>query len=257
MLSNVWKLYPEWFTVSTLVDLYETNTSQCFCFSSFVTLQKLLHLYLLFLSHSRSSKASLPQAVMCFLEQQWNQSDRSAKAILLSYGLILAPFLFLSFFMLSSPKIILKCFHFKDILKAKVGFNIFKDIWVFLNKDVVNVVLWHQALICNTFGLKGLKSLTKVASTFMSQSFHISCFNKVVFFSSVNVCWRLSFSLIILPHKISQHLFSQMVKCYQFSVRNIWSPLITLDYSTFLLTVAQTTDKALNYYHMFRAAIKH
>lgn len=69
-----------------------------FCFSSFVTLQKLLHLYLLFLSHSRSSKVSLPQAFMCFLEQQWNQSDRSAKAILLSYGLILAPFLSISFF---------------------------------------------------------------------------------------------------------------------------------------------------------------
>ncbi len=32
--------------------------------------------------------------------------------------------------------------------------------------------------------------------------------------------------------------------------------LLHQDYTTFLLTVAQTTDKTLNYYHMFRAAIK-
>ncbi len=44
------------------------------------------------------------------------------------------------------------------------------------NKDVVNaVLLWHHALICNTLGLKGL---TKVSSTFMTQPFHISVFNK-------------------------------------------------------------------------------
>lgn len=93
---NVWKLYPEWFTVSTLVVLYETNTSKHLQLQfsySFVTSQKLWCLYMLFLSNSRSSKETL-------LQQQWNQSDRPAKAILLSCSLFLAPEIlhFLSFF---------------------------------------------------------------------------------------------------------------------------------------------------------------
>lgn len=94
-----------------------------FCFSSFVTLQKLLHLYLLFLSHSRSSKVSLPQAFMCFLEQA---TMKSVRQVCQSHTAVLrfdsGTFSFFFLINVKFPKANLKMFPFQRQLgKQKLG----------------------------------------------------------------------------------------------------------------------------------------
>ncbi len=116
-----------WMIYCTYSGSFIWNKDQsAFCFNSFVPLQKLLRLYLLFLSHSRSSNASLPQAFMCFLEEQSNQSgSQASQSIRLSYGLILAPEIFLiqlSLIDVKFPKANLKMFPIQRQLgKEKLG----------------------------------------------------------------------------------------------------------------------------------------